>query len=331
MSQSRKISRRGFVKYVATGAGIVAVTVIGATYYYLGVRSQKQTFTSTLNGMSTKQMSTVVTTTTDSAPKPKPVTINGVVADGRYPYGSLVGIPNAIVSYAGTSTTSDEQGRFSLIVPSNEPDPLLEIMATGYIPYHECPSRMVEGAFHLIPEDLYRGVYLILWNPEPSNPQNWHRKWEQQTEFVIVKSGASKEQINAVLALLATDEYRKMTGGRFTSAKQPSIVDHKPTGSNRAGKTIISFAPGIIPGGIAHSEGRNGVIFYAEITWDVDQVIDPIIFWHEMVHTVTAGGHINEWPSVVSEIDVTGYVTEMDEQILNCVYNSPPKRMQPNF
>jgi hypothetical protein len=190
---------------------------------------------------------------------------------------------------------------------------------------------MVEGAFHLIPEDLYRGVYLVLWNPEPSNPQNWHRKWEQQTEFVIVRANASENQINAVLTILATDEYRRMTGGRFTSAVQPTVVDRKPTGNDREGKTVISFSPGIIFGGIAHSEDRNGVIYYAEIMWDVNQGIDPVIFWHEMFHTVTAGGHINEWPSVVSEVETTGYVTRTDEEILNCVYNSPPLRAQPNF
>ena len=189
---------------------------------------------------------------------------------------------------------------------------------------------MVEGAFHLIPEDLYRGVYLVLWNPEPNNPQNHHRKWEQQTEFVIVQTGASQEQIDAVLSLLATDEYRKMTGGRFTSAVQPTLVDHKPTGHEQEGKTVISFEPGIIPGGIAHSQDRNGVIYYAEITWNTSQVMDANIFWHEVVHTVTAGGHINEWPSVVSEVQGTGgQVKEKDEQILNCIYNSPPGRAQP--
>ncbi|MBA7667870.1 hypothetical protein ES703_75971 [subsurface metagenome] len=270
--------------------------------------------------------------TIELPPTPEPITITGVVADGRYPYGSLTGIPNATVSYLGTCTTTDQQGRFSLTVPGEEPDSLLEITALGYVPYVERPSRMVEGAFHLIPEDLYHGVYLVLWNPEPSNSQNWHRKWEQQTEFVIVESGASKKQIDTVLSLLAKDEYRKMTGGRFTSTVQPTIVDSKPTGADREGKTVISFAPGIIPGGIAHSEDRNSVIYYAEITWDVNQVIGPKIFWHEMFHTVTAGGHINEWPSVVNEVaTITGYVTKTDEQIMNCIYNSPPHRAQPDF
>ena len=264
-------------------------------------------------------------------PTPSPVTITGIVADGRYPYGSLVGISNASLSYFGTSTTTDEHGHFTITVPGDNPDPLLEIRAPGYVLYCERPSRMVEGAFHLIPEDLYRGVYLVLWNPEQSNPQNWHRKWEQQTEFVIVRAGASEQQISTVLRLLATDEYRKMTGGRFTSNLEPTIVDQKPIGDEREGKTVISFAPGIIPGGIAHSEDRNGITYYAEITWNTAQLIDANMFWHEMVHTVTAGGHINEWPSIVSEVHGTGgHMTEKDEQILNCIYNSPPRREQPN-
>jgi len=190
---------------------------------------------------------------------------------------------------------------------------------------------MVEGAFHLIPEELYRGVYLVLWNPEKSNPKNWHRKWEKQTEFVIVRTGATEQQINTLIDILATDQYRKMTGGRFTSAVKPTIVDIKPTGPDRDGKTVISFLSGIIRGGIAHSDDRYGAIYYAEITWDTEQVLDANIIWHEMVHTVTAGCHINEWPSVVSEVQGTrGKVTEMDEQILNCIYNSPPLRARPD-
>lgn len=259
------------------------------------------------------------------SPTPKSVTITGVVADCRYPYGTLVGIPNATVSYAAISSTTDQEGHFVLPVPSGQ-QLFLDITAPGYMSYREQSSRMVEGAFHLIPKDLYRGMYLVLWNRERSNPQNWHRKWEKQTEFVVVRTGASEQQINAVLSILATDEYRKMTGGRFTSAVKPTIVDSKPTGNDREGKTVISFAPGIIRGGIAHSEDRNGIIYYAEITWDVNQVVDSVIFWHEMFHTVSAGGHINEWPSVVSEMQTTGYVTKTDEEILNCIYNSPPRR-----
>lgn len=292
-----------------------------------------KTPTNTPTATSTPTFTPTPTDTATPTPSPTPenITITGIIADCRHPYGSLVGIPNAIVSYADTNATTDEQGRFSITVPGDDSDPFLEITTPGYVPYRERLSRMVEGAFYLIPEDLYRGVYLVLWNREPSNPQNWHRKWEQQTEFVIVRTGANEQQINTILSLLTTDEYSRMTGGRFTSTVQPQIVDRKPIGSDREGKTVISFAPGIIPGGIAHSEDRGGIIYYAEITWNVDQNMDAHVFWHEMFHTVTTGGHINEWPSVVSEVETTGYVTENDEQILNCIYNSPPRRAQPVF
>ena len=263
-------------------------------------------------------------------PTTQRIVINGIVADCQYPYGSVVGIPDATVSYSGESAGTDEGGRFTLSIAGDESAPALVITAPGYVPYVERASRMVEGAFYLIPNDLYRGVYLVLWNPESSNPQAWHRKWERQTEFVIVRAGASEGQISAVVSMLATDEYRKMTGGRFTSTGQPIIADNKPTGGEREGKTVISFSPGIIPGGIAHSEDRNGVIHYAEITWDVNQTLGPQVFWHEIFHTVTAGGHINDWPSVVSETETTGYVTETDAQIANCIYNSPPRRAQPS-
>jgi hypothetical protein len=261
---------------------------------------------------------------------PKLTTITGIVANCQFT-GSAVGISNASIRYANKTITTDDKGRFSITVPNDDPNPLLEISALGYITYSERVSRMVKGAFYLIPKEVYRGMDLVLWNNESSNPQNWHRKWERQTQFIIVKTGASEQQINTILSLLATDEYRKMTGGRYTSSIQPTIVEQKPTGADREGKTVISFAPGIISGGIAHSEDRNGVIYYSEITWDTNQAVDKVIFWHEMFHTVTAGGHINEWPSVVSEVNANGNVTEMDEKILNCIYNSPPKRTKPNL
>ncbi len=92
-----------------------------------------------------------IDTATPTVPAtPKPTIFNGIVTDGRHPYGSLFGIPNATISYQGISTTTDENGRFSLILPSNESDPLLEITSMGYMPYREKPSRMVEGAFHLM-------------------------------------------------------------------------------------------------------------------------------------------------------------------------------------
>lgn len=328
-----QLTRSDFFRLCGTSSVGLALAACGVTL------TPTETPAPTNMGLPTNTPASTNTATSTGTPTatvtptstPKPIKIAGIVADGRHPYGSLVGISNASVGYADKCAPTDKQGRFSVIVPSIDSDPLFEITAPGYVPYRERASRMVKGAFHLIPKEIFRGVYLVLWNRERSNPKNWHRKWENQSEFVIVRTGASDQQIRTVLTFLATDEYRKMTGRRFTSAVQPTVVDQKPTGSDRERKTVISFAPGIIPGGVAHSEDRNGVIYYAEITWDVSQVIHREIFWHEMFHTVTAGGHINEWPSVVSEIKTTGYVTKMDEQILNCIYNSPPRRLQPDF
>ncbi len=255
--------------------------------------------------------------------------ISGTVADARYPYGALVGIAGATVAYGATSTTTDTDGSFRLDIPDEDADPVLDISAVGYVPYRERLSRMVAGAFHLIPNDLYRGVYLVAWQRTSNNPNNWLRKWEQQTEFVIVRSGASEQQIRTLTGILADDEYRLMTGGRFKSRKSPTIVDSKPSGSARYGKTVISFASGISGQAVAHSEDSNGIINYAEITWNVSQQVGRLTFWHEMVHTATTGGEINEWPSVVSEVAATGYVTKTDEEIFNCIYNSPPRRETP--
>ncbi|MFB3778006.1 MAG: hypothetical protein ACE141_10360 [Bryobacteraceae bacterium] len=259
--------------------------------------------------------------------------ISGIVADARYPYGVRIGIANASISYGAVTAISDADGRFSIDLPDDveDPDPVLNFEAPGYVPYSERSSQTVAGAFHLIPEDLYRGVYLLVWQRTADNPNNWLRKWEQQPEFVIARSGASDEQIQTLTAILSGDEYRLMTGGRFNSA-HPTIVNSKPTGSARYGKTVISFAAGV-GGGIAHSEDSNGIINYAEITLDVRHPVDRNSVWHEMVHTVTAGGHINEWPSVVSEIGpaaTNGLVTKTDQEILNCIYNSPPRRAMPS-
>jgi hypothetical protein len=253
--------------------------------------------------------------------------ISGYVYDGSFPYGTKKGISGALVTYGNVNTVSDTTGFFSFSIMSG-PDPELTISAPGFHNYKETPSRMVNGGFHLIPDSVYRGVYLVVWDPQEHNPQNFLREWNKQTLFVIVQKGASTEQVNNLTTILKTDKYRNMTGGRFSSAAPPMIADEKPAGSDREGKTVISFSPGIESGGIAHSESfdGSGVINYAEITWDTGQQIEPTFVWHEMVHTVTSGGHINEWPSVVSELDANGNITSTDEKIFNCIYNSPPRR-----
>lgn len=250
--------------------------------------------------------------------------ISGYVYDASFPYGKNVGIANTSIAYENNTVYSDATGKFT--IKTADEDPLLTIKAPNYHIYRERPSRMVNGGFHLIPEDIYRGVYLVLWNKESSNPNNSLRKWEKQTQFVIVKALATDAQVNKILNLLAADEYRKMTGGRFTSSGPVKVVDKAAMVGELEGKTVISFAPGIVQGGIAHSEAQNGIIYCAKVTYNTSQKIDKAVLWHEMGHTVTAGGHINEWPSVVSEVKTTGYVTKEDEKIFNCIYNSPPNR-----
>lgn len=251
-------------------------------------------------------------------------TISGYIYDASYPYGKNIGIKNAMITYGKVSVYSDAAGKFE--IQADTRNPLLTITAPGFHMYKEKPSRMINGGFHLIPEEIYRGVYLIVWNKENSNPNNYLRKWEEQTAFVIVKAGATNKQVDKILEILASDEYKKMTGGRFTSSTSVEIVDKYSDIKTLQGKTIISFQNNIVSGGIAHSDSQEGIINHAEITWDVNQEIDAVILWHEMVHTVTAGGHINEWPSVVSEIQTAGKVTDKDEKIMNCIYNSPPMR-----
>jgi hypothetical protein len=265
-----------------------------------------------------------------SVPTQGPIIIDGLIADCRHPYGSLVGIPDAEVRYESLVVSTKEDGSFSIATPSLDPEIRIEITAEGYLPYIESPTSMVAGAFHLIPEDLGRGMYLLLWKPSHDNPNNYLRRWGVQTEFVIVRTNASADQIETILEVLSTDRYSDMTGGRFTSNISVAFANRKPIGSERDGKTVISFAHGIVPGGIAQSRDRNGFIYYAEITWDIDQVMDANIIWHEMVHTITAGGHINEWPSVVSEVQsLHGDLSVMDIELFNCIYNSPPLRDQP--
>jgi tetratricopeptide (TPR) repeat protein len=254
-----------------------------------------------------------------------PHTISGYIYDCSHPYGMNAGIAGASVRYRNFTTMSGPTGLFNFTILS-PPDPELEVSAPGFLTYNEKPSMMVNGGFSMVPESVSRGLYLVAWNPEKSNPNNWLRKWEQQTRFVIVRKGASDKQIDDLVTILNTDRYRNLTGGRFSSAAPHLIVDEKPGGSELAGATVFSFVPGTEPGGIAHSEDRDGVITYAEITYDTGQEMTPIIVWHEIAHTVTAGGHINEWPSVVSEVESDGTIRAADERIFNCIYNSPPKR-----
>ena len=189
---------------------------------------------------------------------------------------------------------------------------------------------MVVGAFRLIPSgQVYEYFRIINWNSENSNPNNWHRKWSEQTEFYIMQNKASNEQINHLIPILKQDEYSKMTAGLYSSNVNITILNDDPNwnASNKKGKAKIYFSDSIIPGGIAHSEDNgDGIIDYAEIGWDTNQEMDETIIWHEISHTVAAGGHINYRESVNSEIIGGGYLYLADEKVFNCIYNSPPKR-----
>ncbi|MBW1719899.1 MAG: hypothetical protein JRJ43_10140 [Deltaproteobacteria bacterium] len=254
---------------------------------------------------------------------------SGYIYDGSYPFGQNVPIPQATITMNRQVVYSDDSGYFS-INSVYDFDPTLVISAPGFHDYREKLSRSVNGAFYLIPSgQVYNDFAILTWNHAPNNTANWHRKWDRQTEFYIVKNEATDQQINTLINILNKDEYAKMTGGLYHSNTNIHILASDPNWSSKEkkGKTKICFARGIISGGIAHSEdGGDGIINYAEIGWDTSQDIDNNCVWHELSHTVTAGGHINYRKSVNSETMGGGQVFLEDEKVFNCIYNSPPKR-----
>lgn len=255
--------------------------------------------------------------------------ISGYIFDASYHYNANIPVSGAQVRIGDSSALSDSSGFFEFEYFGYS-DPIVEISAVGFQPYKEKPSRMLGGAFHLIPSgQVYEDFRIINWSTENSNPNNWHRKWNEQTEFYIIQNKASNEQIDILVSILKQDEYSKMTAGLFSSNLNITVLDDDPNwnASNKKGKTKIYFSEGIIPGGIAHSEDNgDGIIDYAEIGWNTNQEMDETIIWHEISHTVAAGGHINYRESVNSEIMGGGYVYTADEKVFNCIYNSPPKR-----
>lgn len=255
--------------------------------------------------------------------------ISGYILDASYPTDTDIPISKAIVSVNGHSTQSDSDGFFDLDYYGSS-NPIVEISAEGYHTYEEYTSRMINDAFYLIPSgQIYEDFNIINWSSERNNPNNWHRKWARQTEFYIIRNRASNEQIDQLIFILEQDEYSKMTAGLYSSNVDIKILAADPRWdiNTKRGKTIIYFADGIIPGGIGYSEdGGDGTIDYAEIGWDTNQEIDENIVWHEISHTVAAGGHINYRKSVNSETKGGGYVYSEDEKVFNCIYNSPPQR-----
>jgi hypothetical protein len=255
--------------------------------------------------------------------------LDGYVFDASHRYGTDIPVNGAQISVNDSSVFSDSSGFFELEYFGSK-DPIVEIIATGFTPYEEKASRMVNGAFHLIPSgQTYEDFSIINWGKDYTNPQNWHRKWNKQTEFYIIQNGASDEQIKDLITILKQDEYLKMTGGLYSSNVNVTVLnnDLNWNAKSKNGKTKIYFADGIISGGIGHSEDNgDGIIDYAEIGWDTHQEIDENIVWHELSHTVAAGGHINYREGVNSETLGGGYVYEADKKVFNCIYNSPPKR-----
>ncbi|MFC1651106.1 hypothetical protein ACFL2X_06005, partial [Candidatus Latescibacterota bacterium] len=254
--------------------------------------------------------------------------IKGYIFDASYPCGENIPIPQAIIKVDGYSAISNESGFFSLNYIGSH-TPVCEIKAEKYHDYKESPFKMLNNAFYLIPSgQVYNDYAILTWDYEQSNPQNWHRKWDRQTDFYIIQNNASDEQINDLVNILKQDEYSKMTGGLFHSNININILTTDPNWNfiQKRGKTKIYFTDGIISGGIAHSEGDNGIIDYAEIGWNTNQQISANCVWHELSHTVTAGGHINYRKSVNSERLGGGRVFPEDETVFNCIYNSCPKR-----
>jgi hypothetical protein len=256
-----------------------------------------------------------------------PFTITGYVADASYPCGTRVSVSNATVTYHGYSTITDSNGYFNITANFFENDPILTINSSGYSEYNELSSRMVNNTFYLIPSDLYRGVYLVVWNPEKDNPNNFLRKWNKQTHFIIVTNGASNNQLETLTRELDTDKYNNLTGGQYHS-KGNYILVSNTSGISRDCATVIYFSPDAVEGGSGFSSSQNGIINYAEIVWNYNQHMGAIVIWHEIAHTVTAGGHNDEWPNIVSTkyANIITPVSSKDEKIFNCIYNSPPYR-----
>jgi hypothetical protein len=255
--------------------------------------------------------------------------ISGYILDASYPANTDVPISNAIISVNVYSTQSDSHGYFDLDYYGSS-NPEVKISAEGYQTYIEYADRMMNEAFYLIPSgQIYEDFNIINWSSEENNPNNWHRKWDRQTEFYIIRNNASNEQIDDLIFILKQDEYSKMTAGLYSSNVDIKILETDPKWdlNRKRGKTIIYFAGGIIPGGIGYSvDGGDGIIEFAEIGWNTNQEIDENIVWHEICHTVAAGGHINYRKSVNSETMGGGYVYNEDEKVFNCIYNSPPQR-----
>lgn len=260
--------------------------------------------------------------------------ITGYVRDCSFRVGENVPV-SAKVTYGDVSVLTSQDGYFSIKVKSN---PELLITASGFHDYREKPSRMVNNAFYLIPDDVYKDLYTAVWEKQVHSPDNWMRKWTRQPEIIVAKEDGSDEQVNTVVSALKSDVFSKMTGGLYSS-ENIIVLDKLPQelyeSKNREGKIIIYFAEKMMHGyvvdmgGSAYSaDNRDGNITYAEMVWNPSDRFDKYNVFHELTHAITTGGHINYKPSIVSEVETTPNKepTEADYKFLNCIYNSPLKR-----
>lgn len=261
--------------------------------------------------------------------------VSGYIRDCSFKVGENVSIPHAKISYDDISALTSDDGYFSIKVRG---DSELLITANGYHNYKEKPSRMVDGAFYLIPDNVYKDLYTADWEKQKHNTENWMRKWTRQPELIVAKENGTDEQINIVVSALRSDVFNKMTGGLYSS-ENITILDRLPQElyemKNRDGKIIIYFAKKMMHsyvvdfGGSAYSgDNGDGNITFAECVWNPLDNFTKYNVFHELAHVVNSGGHINYKPSIVSEVEHTpnDEPTEADYKFLNCVYNSPLKR-----
>jgi hypothetical protein len=262
--------------------------------------------------------------------------VSGYVRDCSFKVGENVPVPSAEISYGNASVSTSSDGHFSLKVRG---DPELLITADGYRDYKEKPSRMVNGAFYLIPGDVYKDLYTAVWEEQKHNTDNWMRKWTRQPEIIVAKENGTDEQVDTVVSALRSDVFNKMTGGLYSS-ENVVVLDKLPQElydmKNRDGKIIIYFEEKMMHGyvvdmgGSAYSgDNGDGNITFAESVWNPLDNITKFNVFHELAHTVTGGGHINYKPSIITEVEPrpdNEEPTEADYKFLNCVYNSPLKR-----
>ena len=238
------------------------------------------------------------TYTPEPTSTPETTLISGVVAQCSYPNGDLIGIPNVKIQLGDISTMADDKGNFHIEVPSGEKDPILEISADVFLTYTERPSRMVNGAFYLIPESVYKDLYTVVWELQIYNQQNWMRKWTRQPEIIIAREqGTTKQVLTVVSALIDDDVFNKMTGGLYYS-NNITILDKLPSAlrspGNRDGKIIIYFAERMMGGdkvdmgGSAYSaDHSDGNISYTEIVWNPSDDFNKYNVLHELTHAIT--------------------------------------------